>query len=203
MSRKFLAAMVATIIFIAILLIVYGIHITMFPVNVVFYAAIADGMVSTAITGVLVFLMRYFRSLTIFEKSQLIVIWLVLGYAFAISIPTVIDRSLSFYILEKLQQRGGEIKQASFEQVFTQEYVKEHRVVDVRLTEQLESGTIVIEEGCVKLTKKGERIASFGRYFRQHWLPKKRLLMGEFSDALTDPFRHSSEAIDYTCKGKP
>jgi hypothetical protein len=76
-----------------------------------------------------------------FERAQLLVIMLLAGYALAISVPTVIDRSLSFYILEKLQQRGGGIRYAAFEQVFTQEYLKEHRLVDVRLTEQLESGT--------------------------------------------------------------
>jgi hypothetical protein len=127
-------------------------------------------------------------------------IWLLAGYAFAISVPTVIDRSLSFYILEKIQQRGGGIKLDSFEQVFTQEYVKEHRLVDVRLTEQLESGTIQINNGCVKLTEKGNRLASFSRAFRQNLLPKQRLLMGKYSDDLTNPFRNSLSESDYTCR---
>lgn len=197
---KLFRSIVATVFFVLVLLFVYYVHMTVIRVNVVFFAAIADGVLSAFIVGVMLFLISYFRSLTVFEKSQLIVIWLLVGYAFAISIPTVIDRSLSFYILEKLQQRGGGIKQASFEKVFTQEYVKEHRLVDVRLTEQLESGTIVIENGCVKLTGKGERLASFGRYFRQHWLPKKRLLMGEYSDDLTDPFRHSSPSKESSCR---
>lgn len=199
MSQKLLQAFTATMVFIVILLTVYWTHVTMFRVNVVFYAAIADGVLATVITGVLLFLVRYFRSLTIFEKSQLIVIWLLAGYAFAISIPTVIDRSLSFYILEKIQQRGGGIRQDSFEQIFTQEYMKEYRLIDVRLTEQLESGTIMIENGCVKLTKKGKLIATFGRYFRRHWLPKKRLLMGEYTDDLTDPFRESMSSPGYEC----
>lgn len=93
--------------------------------------------------------------------------WLITGYAMAISGPAVIDRSLSFYILEKIQQRGGGIKQEKLAQVFTDEYLKEHRLVDVRLTEQLESGTIVVNDGCVLLTPKGERFASFGQYFRK------------------------------------
>jgi hypothetical protein len=129
----------------------------------------------------------------------MIFIWLLLGYAFAISIPTVIDRSLSFYILEKLQQRGGGIKINNFEQVFTQEYVKEHRLVDVRLTEQLESGTIEIKNGCVILTVKGSNIASFSQMFRRNFLPKHRLLMGKYSDDLTNPFRHKLSKIDYLC----
>jgi len=83
--------------------------------------------------------------------------------------------------------------------VFTKEYVKEHRLVDVRLTEQLESGTIRIDDGCVRLTARGERLASLSRSFRKHLLPRQRLLMGQYSDDLTDPFRNSKPAADYGC----
>lgn len=83
--------------------------------------------------------------------------------------------------------------------VFTEKNVKEHRLIDVRLTEQLASGTITISDGCISLTPKGHAIASFGRYFRANWLPRQRLLMGSYSDDLTDPFRVSVERKDYVC----
>jgi len=192
----------ATALFVLLLGVIYYIHIAFFRINVVFYAAIADAVLATLFTGLAAFSITYFRPLSNFEKSQLLVIWLLAGYGFAISVPTVIDRSLSFYILEKIQQRGGGIKQNSFEEVFTKEYFKEGRVVDVRLTEQLESGTIIIKDGCVMLTEKGESIATIGRFFRQNLLPKKRLLMGEYSDDLTNPFRHSIDIPNYTCSLK-
>lgn len=196
---KFIRALTASLFFVAVLLAVYHAHITYFKVNVVFYSAILDAVLAAGVAGAVLFGMRYFRALGGFEKAQLVVIWLLGGYAFAISVPTVIDRSLSFYILEKLQQRGGGIQQAAFEAVFTQEYMKEHRLVDVRLTEQLASGTIVIRNGCVLLTPKGRDLAAFSRYFRLHWLPKQRLLMGQYSDDLTDPFRAGGPAPSYTC----
>jgi hypothetical protein len=191
---------IATTIFVMLLFLIYYLHITYFSVNVVFYAAIADAVLATLIAGLILFLLTYFRHFNWFEKSQMILIWLLAGYAFAISVPTVIDRSLSFYILEKIQQRGGGIRLDSFEQVFTKEYVKEHRLVDVRLTEQLESGTIKIEGECVKLTEKGNKIAAFCRAFRQNFLPKQRLLMGKYSDDLTNPFKNSAPAGDYSCR---
>lgn len=196
---KFIRALTASLFFVAVLLAVYHAHITYFKVNVVFYSAILDAVLAAGVAGAVLFGMRYFRALGGLEKAQLVVIWLLGGYAFAISVPTVIDRSLSFYILEKLQQRGGGIQQAAFEAVFTQEYMKEHRLVDVRLTEQLASGTIVIRNGCVLLTPKGRDLATFSRYFRLHWLPKQRLLMGQYNDDLTDPFRASGPAPSYTC----
>lgn len=197
---KLTRAIVASMLFFVLLVVVYYVNISGFRVNVVFYSAIADGVVAAIVAGIVLFSVGYFRVLGGFEKLLLIIIWLLVGYSLAISVPTVIDRSLSFYILEKLQQRGGGIKLESFEQVFTQEYVREHRLVDVRLTEQLESGTINIENGCVRLTKKGEDLASISRYFRKHWLPRERLLMGKYSDDLTDPFRGSVVSPSYTCK---
>lgn len=197
---KITRAIAAGTLYVILLLATYYVHISFFSVNVVFYAAIADGFVAVLVTALALFGISYFRILGGFEKALLLVIFLLAGYSFAISVPTVIDRSLSFYILEKLQQRGGAIKQESFEQVFTHEYLYEHRLVDVRLTEQIESGTIVIDNGCVRLTEKGGAIASFGRYFRAHWLPKKRLLMGQYTDDLTDPFRKGAASMDYKCR---
>ena len=197
---KLIRSSIATVTFVIFLFVIYFLHITLFNVNVVFYAAIADGMLAASLAGLVLFLVSYFQPFNWFEKTLLVIIWILAGYAFAISVPTVIDRSLSFYILEKLQQRGGGIRLESFEQVFTKEYIKEHRLVDVRLTEQVESGTIQIENGCVTLTDKGKKIASFSRVFRQNFLPKKRLLMGEYSDDLTNPFKNSSSSnIGYVC----
>lgn len=193
---KLFRALAASLLFVCLLLVTYYVHIRFFTVNVVFYAAIADGVIAALLTGLVMSVSRTFNS---FEKLLLVVIWVLAGYAFAISVPTVIDRSLSFYILEKLQQRGGGIQQARFADVFTQEYLKEHRLVDVRLTEQLQSGTIAIENGCVRLTDKGQRLAAASRYFRQNFLPKQRLLMGQYSSDLTDPFRHSADITDYKC----
>lgn len=189
------------VMFLILLILVNYSHVKLLKVNVVFYAALADGLAATAITAAILYFLPKFKLFSVFEKFQLVIIALLTSYIFAISVPTVIDRSLSIYILEKIEQRGGGIQQAGFPQVFVEEYMPEHRLVDVRLTEQLESGTIVMEDGCVKLTAKGEAVVKFSRFYRRHWLPKKRLLMGEYTDDLTDPFRNSTAPpIDYTCR---
>ena len=198
--RKFLNTILASVIFVIILFFIYFFHVTFLRVDVVFYSAILDALLAASLSAIIIYLVKFFGALGLYEKFLLICIWVLAGYAFAISVPTVLDRSLSFYILEKLQQRGGGIQMARMSDVFTNEYMKEHRLVDVRLTEQAQSGTIEIKDGCVKLTPKGERIASMSRFFRLHLLPKKRLLMGEYTDDLTNPFRNSIETPDYLCQ---
>lgn len=197
---KFLTAFAASLLFAVLACAVYYLHVRFFKVDVVLYSAILDGAIAAALMTLLLYLRREFRIFSGFEKGQLVVIWLLGASFVALALPTVIDRSLSFYILEKLQQRGGGIQQAKFEEVFTREYVKEHRLVDVRLTEQQVSGTIVIENGCVKLTERGARFASFSRFFRANLLPRQRLLAGTYTDDLTDPFRHSQSQTDYQCR---
>ena len=198
---KVLKAGLASLLFLLLLIAVYWLHVRYLRVDVVFYAAVADVLIAAALTAIPVFALRYFALFSAFEKTLLVLIWLLAGYSLAISVPTVIDRSLSFYILEKLQQRGGGIRLDRFEDVFTREYVREHRLVDVRLTEQLESGTIRIDAGCVTLTAQGDRLARWSRWFRQHLLPHHRLLLGRYGDDLVDPFLNGESVPAYGCGG--
>ncbi|KIP86128.1 hypothetical protein SN15_09300 [Stenotrophomonas maltophilia] len=197
--NHYLKAAMLTVVYVVVLLSIYFVHMRFGRVDVVFYAAIVDALLALVLTSSL-FLLPAFRRLAGLEKTLLAVVWLLGGYGFAISVPTVVDRSLSFYILEKLEQRGGGIRQDAFPDVFAKEYMVEHRLVDVRLTEQEESGTIEIINGCVKLTDKGHRIAGLSRFYRQNLLPRKRLLLGAYTDDLTDPFRHSVSDVTYQCR---
>ena len=193
-------AIILSIIFVIVLCIVYYLHILYIPVEVIFYSALLDLLIAVVIVGIFMFALPTFRIIDWFSKALLIIIWILGGYAFAISIPTVVDRSLSMYILEKIDQRGGGIREDAFERVFVNEYMKEYRLVDVRLTEQLESGTITIQDGCVKLTDRGRFIARVTRFFRQHFLAKNRLLKGGYTDVLVDPISSdSNEKMGYEC----
>lgn len=198
---KFLSALLLTLCFIVVLLATYVVHAWYFPVDVVFYSALGDAALATLFMAVVLLGLGRRTRLAPFEKVLLVVIWLLGGYAFAISVPTVIDRSLSFYILEKLDQRGGGIAQDLFTDVIVSEYLPEFRLIDVRLTEQLASGTITIANGCVKLTPRGRRIARLSRFLRTHFLPRRRLVMDEYTAALTEPIAAGSAGkMGYECE---
>jgi hypothetical protein len=197
---KYFRLIPAFALYLALLCGIWMVYVHFVRVDVVFYAAIGAAALALLLHSLLMFVTPVLRGFSAFERVQHLFSCALLGYIMAISVPTVIDRSLSFYILEKLDQRGGGILQARFNDVFTKEYMFEHRLVDVRLTEQSESGTIEFRDGCVRLTPKGERIVAFSRFFRQNLLPKHRLLMGEYTDQLTNPFARSIAAPDYLCQ---
>ena len=186
---KLLRFALASFGYVFVLGVVYVLHVRLFSVDVVLYSAIGDALLAVAIVALPVCFWRGFAGFNGFEKAQMLFAWSLLGYAFAISVPTVIDRSLSFYMLEKLQQRGGGIRLDYFPELFTREYPREHHLVDVRLTEQIASGTVRLEDGCVRLTARGDRMAGFSRFFRRNLLPRQRLLRGQYTDALTDVLR--------------
>jgi hypothetical protein len=188
-GRKALRFVAASAGYVLLLLVLYFLHMRYLRVDVVFYASLFDALLAVALAGLVLWRLRGFALFNPFEKGLMLATWTLLGYAFAISVPTVIDRSLSFYFLEKIQQRGGGLRVDRFEDVFTREYAREHRLVEVRLTEQVASGTVSIQDGCVRLTPRGERLADFSRFFRRYLLPRQRLLMGRYTDVLVDPFR--------------
>jgi hypothetical protein len=182
-----------------ILFLVWLAYVNFIKVNVVFYSALWAAIISSIIYIAIISIFKIFDGFSKLERFQHLFSCLLLGYIIAMTLPTIIDRSLSFYILEKIQQRGGGIQKSKIDYVFTGEYMREFKLVDIRLTEQLESGTLIIDNGCIKLTKKGDKIASFGNFFRQHFLPKKRLLMGKYTDELINPFSENDPSPDYLC----
>lgn len=199
-ASKTVVAILLTLAYAALTIAITIVHARWFPVEVVLYSALLDAFLAALIMAVVLWLVAR-RRFTGFEKVLLVALWLVGGYAFAVTGPTILDRSLSFYILEKLQQRGGGVREDAIGTIFVTEYMPEFRLVDVRLTEQLQSGTIVIEDGCVKLTPHGQRLASLSRFIRTNFLPKHRLLAGEYTDALVDPFANSPAGpMGYECR---
>ena len=179
---------------------IYYIHISYFKVNVLLFSALGDSLIALVFFNLNFLLIKAFRCFSIFEKFLINIVCISFAYIIIISVPTIIDRSLSFYTLEKIDQRGGGIKKEYLEKIYATEYVREHKLAEVRLTEQEQSGTVIIENDCIKLTEKGKKLASFSRFFRLHYLPKKRLLNGSYSDQIVDPFLNSSNPdFDYSC----
>jgi hypothetical protein len=177
---KIINSLLYGLLFIVLLIIIYFIHVNYFKIDVVFFAALSDVCISIFFIALLLFFIDKKLIFSKFEKLLLIIIFSLLGYILSMSIPALIDRSLSFYMLEKIQQSHVGINRKKFDDLFIKDFVKKYNMIDVRLTEQLTSGTIFIENDCVKLTIKGQMIADFSNNFRRHWLPAERLIINNY-----------------------
>lgn len=195
---KYLYSIGFLIFFIFLLIIIYTIYINQFNVNVLLYSSLFCVLISLAIATILLFSIKV-KYVNFFEKILILIICALTGYSLVLSLPIVIDRSLSFYILEKLDQRGGGIKVDKMDIVFTKEYLKEHRLIDIRLTEQLKTKTVIIDKNCLRLTSKGKKIVLFSTIFRQYFLPKQRLIRDKYTDELISPLDNETVIPDYLC----
>ena len=138
--------------------IIHLIHFNFFEVDVVLYSSLFDFLISLLIILIIIY---FIKSLNFIEKAFTFTLLISFGVIYSLSIPTIIDRSLSFYILEKIQQRDGGILKSSLNEIFVSEYIQEHKLMDMRLTEQLKSGTVYIDNDCIRLTSRGDFIAKF------------------------------------------
>ena len=195
---KYLFSIGFLIFFIFLLIIIYTIYINQFNVNVLLYSSLFCVLISLTIATIFLFSIKV-KYVNFFEKILILIICALTGYSLVLSLPTVIDRSLSFYILEKLDQRGGGIKVDKMDIVFTKEYLKEHRLIDIRLTEQLKTKTVIIDKNCLRLTSKGKKVVRFSNIFRQYFLPKQRLIRDKYTDELISPLDNEIDIPDYLC----
>ncbi len=181
-------------------LVINWLHFQFLPVSVILYACILDTLAASAIVlGLYRFIWWKRTALVATEAGLTVIAANLLVLLYAVMGPTVIDRSLSIYIVQKVDMRGGEVAEAAMPAIFTDEYMPEFRLVDVRLTEQVTSGTLVIENGCISITPKGKLLSDFAGFYRKNFMPRKRVLMGEVTDQLTDPFRGTQPRVDVRC----
>jgi hypothetical protein len=196
---KILKSFFYAISFFVVFIATYCIHVYFFNVNVVLYSSLLDILIAALI---FLFISNKFSLFSYFTKIEfilLLVISIQFSYIFCITLPTIIDRSLSIYLLEKIDQRGGSIQKDKISNIIISEYLTEHHVSDVRITEQLNSGTIVKDDNCLYLTKKGRVVVRFTQFFRKNLLPKHRLIGDSYSDALINPLKESSRK-EYSCQ---
>lgn len=176
------------------------IHFQYFEIEVILYACLLDALLACAVFFFAYQLIWRGRStISNAEKALSLTTSFLMLTVYSVMGPTVVDRSLSLYIVEKLNSRGGEIALDSLPDIFIYEYMPEYRLMDVRLTEQVASGTAVIENGCVRLTPRGRLVATLSNLYRRIFMPRRRVLLNNVTDALVDPLRNSKPIVDTKC----
>lgn len=185
MLLKFKITLYAFFMYAALMLSMSFCYMHFFNVNVVFYSSLLSSLIAAVISAYLLFKLPLFNKLESFEKSLLAIIFILVGYCFSINIPTIIDRSFTLYMLEQLRRNNGGIAATQFEKELTKKYIEDYQLVPLRITEQLESGTIYIDlNNCIKLTRLGKVISSAAFQYRLTFLPRSRLINGVYTDKL-------------------
>ena len=179
------------------------IHSRWFHVRVVLYDTLFDAMIATCIVALLYYLfLRRNLALSVWEASLAIVASLLILTNYAVVIPTIVDRSLSIGLLEMLATNGGSMKQEEIEPRVFRDFFPAYNVVPIRITEQIHSGTITVDNGCVRLTRWGETVVAFTTWFRRNLLPRHRDVLGNFDNSGVRRAASSADQGASRCSGR-
>jgi len=92
---------------------------------------------------------------------------ITIGSLYLLLIPTVLDRSLSIYMLQKLDS-NSKIHISTWETDIENNYFKDYKVFETRLVEQKVSGSIVEDvNSFISITDRGERIVRLTNFYRE------------------------------------
>ncbi|NWK94750.1 hypothetical protein DM806_03535 [Sphingobium lactosutens] len=88
---------------------------------------------------------------------------LAFNISFLIVFPVTFDRSITMFLLARIERQDGELDARALEQVYVREYLGEMRQIDRRIAEQGLSGNIRVERGHIHITPQGRRLLDGGR----------------------------------------
>ena len=81
------------------------------------------------------------------------------SYAFMITVPALLDRSISIHLIGALNASPAGLSEAQLQARFLSGYVDGTSQVDKRIDEQLREGNIEFRNGRFRLTAKGQLVA--------------------------------------------
>ena len=141
--------------------------------SVTLYGSMFGSFVAALISLLILGKLKFFRIFNSFEKYLIISIFLLVGYSYSITVPTIIDRSLTIYMLGELKNSPGGITKARLEHDLTDSYIRDYQLIPTRILEQIVSGTITVDNNCIKLTRTGKFIAEISQYYKNLFLPTR------------------------------
>ncbi len=88
---------------------------------------------------------------------------LAFNICFLIVFPVTFDRSITMFLLARIERQDGALDARALEEVFAHEYLGDMRQIDRRIAEQSLSGNIRVIGGHIVLTTQGRRLLNGAR----------------------------------------
>lgn len=165
--QEFLSSLVFLTIGFVFFLVIYVLKRHLSPASIIFYEGIGIGAVSAAL---FVALFRYITSFRPLSPVALKGIFLpfvslfLLNYAFIITFPTLLDRSISITLISVLDKAPeGRLTVSELNNAFLTRYVAGDTQTKKRISEQVATGNMRIDNDVVEITPRGRFFAQIHR----------------------------------------
>lgn len=131
---------------------------------ILFYRGSALASVTAPLLGLVLALAgRHVRSLDLSTIVGAVALSLAFNISFLIVFPVTFDRSITMFLLARIERQDGQLDAQGLEQVYVREYLGAMRQIDRRIEEQSLSGNIHVAQGRIHITPQGRRLLTSGR----------------------------------------
>ena len=96
-------------------------------------------------------------------------------YSFLITVPTLLDRSISLYILATISEER-KINKEEIENYFVSGFVLKNKAIDKRLDEQIFTKNIIINNNNYEITNRGKVVNKLNIFFSNIYNTDKNYL---------------------------
>lgn len=132
-------------------------------VSILFYRGVLlAGITAILLLAIAILLRRRLR----IEPATLIgatALSLAFNISFLIVFPVTFDRSITMFLLARIERHDGALDDEALERLFVREYLGDLRQIDRRIAEQRLSGNIAVRAGHIHITPQGRRLLSGAR----------------------------------------
>lgn len=133
-------------------------------VGILFYRGFAIAIVAALLVLVVLYLLRTQINLEPPTIVGAVALSLAFNICFLIVFPVTFDRSITMFLLARIEQRDGQLTAPMLERRFVTEYLGTLRQIDRRVEEQRLSGNIRVgSDGRIMLTRQGHRLMTNAR----------------------------------------
>ena len=151
-----------------VFLLLYIVLRQLVPEEIIFYSGLKTVLYALLLSmtggGILyAFLRGRFPALESCVNTRLVfpavVAYLLLGYSFIITIPSLLDRSISIFVIATVAQAGpAGVGLDAIQRRFLAGYINGTSTVEKRLQEQLASKNMTMDNGTYRITERGKAV---------------------------------------------
>lgn len=131
---------------------------------ILFYRGVVVAAVAAPLLALLLGVAgRYLPSLDLSTIVGAVALSLAFNVSFLIVFPVTFDRSITMFLLARVERQDGRLDARGLEHVYVREYLGDMRQIDRRIEEQSLSGNIRVDQGRIHITPQGRRLLAGGR----------------------------------------
>ena len=142
-----------------------------FASGIIFYQGLFSIVVTSLIIAPIFFIYKKF-TLEIFGYFLFSIMFC---YSFLITVPTLLDRSISLYILATISEER-KINKEEIENYFVSGFVLKNKAIDKRLDEQIFTKNIIINNNNYEITNRGKVVNKLNIFFSNIYNTDKNYL---------------------------